>query len=108
VANGNATWMYWFTWATPAFGGIFGSCHAVDVPFVFHNLDRPGVPAFTGDGDDRARVAEEVAGAVLQFASDGKPEIRVALATAFKKFHFVNVIGNLRKEEQQHLEKQFQ
>ena len=73
ATNGNATWMYWFTWPTPAFGGIFGACHAVDVPFVFHNLDRPGVQAFTGDGEDRIRVADEVAGAVLRFASDGKP-----------------------------------
>ena len=73
AARGNATWMYWFTWPTPAFGGIFGSCHAVDVPFVFHNLDRPGVEVFTGDGDDRAPVADAVAGALLRFASDGKP-----------------------------------
>jgi para-nitrobenzyl esterase len=73
VANANATWIYWFTRPTPAFGGILGSCHAVDVPFVFHNLDRPGVQVFTGEGDDRVRVAEEVAGAVLRFASDGKP-----------------------------------
>ena len=73
VTNGNATWMYWFTWPTPAFGGILGACHALDVPFVFHNLDRPGVQAFTGDGGDRIRVADEVAGAVLRFASDGKP-----------------------------------
>ncbi|MCX6333365.1 MAG: rod shape-determining protein MreC [Bacteroidia bacterium] len=34
--------------------------------------------------------------------------IKVALATDFKKLHFVNVIGNLRKEEQLELEKQFQ
>jgi rod shape-determining protein MreC len=34
--------------------------------------------------------------------------IRVALVTDFKKLHFVNVIGNLKKEEQQDLEKLFQ
>jgi para-nitrobenzyl esterase len=73
VASGHATWMYWFTWPSPAFGGILGACHAVDIPFVFHNLHRPGVQAFTGDGEDRFRVADEVAGAVLRFASDGKP-----------------------------------
>ena len=73
VRNGNPTWMYWFTWPTPAFGGILGVCHAVDVPFVFHNLARPGVQAFTGDGEDRTRVADELAGAVLRFASDDKP-----------------------------------
>ncbi|MEN9747265.1 MAG: hypothetical protein RL729_1737, partial [Actinomycetota bacterium] len=32
--HSNPTWMYWFTWATPAFGGILGSCHALDVPFA--------------------------------------------------------------------------
>jgi para-nitrobenzyl esterase len=73
VTRGNPTWMYWFTWPSPAFGGILGACHAVDVPFVFHNLDRPGVQVFTGDGADRTRVADEVAGTVLRFASDGKP-----------------------------------
>jgi para-nitrobenzyl esterase len=73
AARGNATWMYWFTWPTPAFGGTFGSCHAVDVPFAFHNLDRPGVEVFTGDGDDRTGVADSLAGALLRFASDGKP-----------------------------------
>jgi para-nitrobenzyl esterase len=73
ATRGNPTWMYWFTWPSPAFGGILGACHAVDVPFVFHNLDRPGVQAFTGDGADRTNVANEVAGTVLRFASDGKP-----------------------------------
>ncbi|MGH9133080.1 MAG: carboxylesterase/lipase family protein [Ilumatobacteraceae bacterium] len=73
VRNANATWMYWFTWPSPAFGGILGACHAVDVPFVFHNLERPGVQAFTGDGDERVGLAGELAGAVVRFASDGKP-----------------------------------
>jgi rod shape-determining protein MreC len=33
--------------------------------------------------------------------------IKVALITDFKKLHFVNVIGNLRKKEQLELEKTF-
>jgi para-nitrobenzyl esterase len=73
AAFGNPTWMYWFTWCTPAFGGILGSCHAVDVPFVFHNLARPGVEVFTGDGPERVAVADELSGAVTRFATDGKP-----------------------------------
>jgi para-nitrobenzyl esterase len=73
VASGHATWMYWFTWPSPALSGILRACHGVDIPFVFHNLDRPGVRAFTGDGDDRTSVADEVSGAVLRFAFDGKP-----------------------------------
>jgi rod shape-determining protein MreC len=33
--------------------------------------------------------------------------IKVALITDFKKLHFVNVIGNLRRKEQLELEKTF-
>ncbi len=57
----------------PRSAGSSARATRLDVPFVFHNLDRPGVQAFTGDGEDRIRVADEVAGAVLRFASDGKP-----------------------------------
>ncbi len=68
---GTPTHMYWFTWASPAFGGVLGSCHAIDIPFTFHNLDQPGVELFTGDGADRETVADQVAAQVLSFATDG-------------------------------------
>lgn len=29
------TYMYQFTWSSPAFGGRLGSCHALEIPFVF-------------------------------------------------------------------------
>jgi rod shape-determining protein MreC len=35
-------------------------------------------------------------------------KIKVALVTDFRKLHFINVIGNLKKDEQQQLEKLFQ
>ncbi|HEY3484455.1 MAG TPA: carboxylesterase family protein, partial [Ilumatobacteraceae bacterium] len=73
IANGAATWMYWFTFTTPAFGGVLGACHGVDVPFVFHNLHRPGVTVFTGDRPEREHVADAFAGAVLEFASTDDP-----------------------------------
>jgi len=65
------TWMYWFTWATPAFGGILGSCHAVDIPFAFHNLARPGVDQFTGSGPERGAVADVYSDALLGLVRDG-------------------------------------
>jgi para-nitrobenzyl esterase len=65
--------MYWFTWATPAFGGILGSCHAVDIPFAFHNLSRPGVEQFTGTAPERDRVADAYSSAVLALMRDGTP-----------------------------------
>jgi para-nitrobenzyl esterase len=73
AANGAPTWMYWFTWPSPAFGGAVGSCHALDIPFVFHNLHRAGVEMFTGDGDDRVPVADAYADALLGLARDGDP-----------------------------------
>jgi para-nitrobenzyl esterase len=68
---GTTTHMYWFTWASPAFGGVLGSCHAIDIPFTFHNLDQPGVELFTGDGADRQVVADQLAAQVLSFATAG-------------------------------------
>ena len=41
--SGSSTWMYAFDFATPSFGGVLGSCHALDIPFAFDNLHRPGV-----------------------------------------------------------------
>jgi len=71
--NGAPTWMYWFDWETPVFGGGLGSCHGLDIPFAFDNLHRPGVDLFTGTGDDRQAVADRFSAAVLAFAKDADP-----------------------------------
>ena len=72
-AAGNPTWMYWFTWATPAFGGVLGSCHALDVPFAFDNLSAPGTDMLTGDGIERAEIATRFANEIAQFAKASEP-----------------------------------
>lgn len=46
------TYCYLFTWETPAFGGALGSCHALEIPFVFGTVHSPAVQAFSGGGDD--------------------------------------------------------
>ena len=71
--HSNPTWMYWFTWATPAFGGILGSCHALDVPFAFDNLSAPGTDMLTGDGGERAGIAKRFADEIVQFARTSSP-----------------------------------
>lgn len=71
VAASHSTWSTWFTWPSPAFGGL-GACHGLDIPFAFHNLDRPGVTRFTGDAADRVAVADGHADALLAFARDGR------------------------------------
>ncbi len=70
---GTEAWVYWFTWASTAFHGRLGSCHAVDIPFVFHNLDRKGVAQFTGEGADRIPVADAYSAALVRFAHHGDP-----------------------------------
>jgi para-nitrobenzyl esterase len=68
-----ATWSYFFTWETPLLGGMFGSCHALEIPFVFDNLDRGGADLFTGAGPERAGIASAMHGAWIAFARSGNP-----------------------------------
>jgi para-nitrobenzyl esterase len=64
---------YLFEWETPAFGGSLGSCHGLEIPFVFDNVHQKGVALFTGDGPDRASLAREMNAAWVRFAHDGDP-----------------------------------
>ena len=73
AAAGMPTWTYWFTWASPAFDGVLGSCHAVDIPFAFHNFDRDGVEQFIGNDSLRTHVADAYAGAMIALAQRGEP-----------------------------------
>jgi para-nitrobenzyl esterase len=66
--------LYLFTWATPAFGGALGSCHALEIPFVFNALDAPGVSMFTGEATASARqLAEHMHDTWTAFARTGDP-----------------------------------
>ncbi|MDX2038326.1 MAG: carboxylesterase/lipase family protein [Isosphaeraceae bacterium] len=67
------TRMYLFTWSTPVSRGRLGSPHAVDVPFVFGNLDQEGVERFTGKGADRRELSMRIQDAWLAFARTGDP-----------------------------------
>ena len=71
AAAGRSIHMYWFTWPTPAFGGAMGSCHAIDIPFIFDNLDAPGISMFTGDAPERADLARDVSSQLVSFAATG-------------------------------------
>jgi para-nitrobenzyl esterase len=66
--------LYLFTWATPAFGGALGSCHALEIPFVFNALDAPGVSVLTGEPTASARsLAEAMHDTWTAFARTGDP-----------------------------------
>lgn len=73
--TGPGTYAYLFTWPSPAFGGALGSCHGLEVPFVFDNVGRPGVKPFVGDGDGDAgpELARRMSSAWSAFARAGVP-----------------------------------
>jgi para-nitrobenzyl esterase len=66
--------MYLFTWETPILNGRLRSCHALEIPFVFDNLSAGR--NFTGEGPERAALAENMSEAWLAFARDGRPGYR--------------------------------
>jgi para-nitrobenzyl esterase len=66
-------WSYLFTFETPAFGGILRSTHALEIPFVFDNLDRGGAEMLTGTGPERQSIADAMHRAWIAFARTGDP-----------------------------------
>ncbi|HVX21558.1 MAG TPA: carboxylesterase/lipase family protein [Acidimicrobiales bacterium] len=68
-----ATFVYLFTWESPAFGGVLGSCHALEIPFVFGSVRRPAVGAFTGSGPDADALSDRMQQAWLSFARGADP-----------------------------------
>jgi len=67
------TWMYWFTWPSPALGGAVGCCHALDIPFAFDNLHAEGADMMTGESPERAAIADRFASEIVAFATHGHP-----------------------------------
>jgi para-nitrobenzyl esterase len=72
VGSGAPAWMYRFDWPSPAMDGRLGACHALEIPFVFDNIEAPGVNVFTG-GAAPQKIATEVHDAWVSFARDGDP-----------------------------------
>jgi para-nitrobenzyl esterase len=70
---GVGTYNYLFTWESPMFGGILGSCHALDVPFVFGTVHNPGVQGFSGAGDEAFDLSAGMRKAWTKFAYTGSP-----------------------------------
>ncbi len=71
-AGAAPTWMYLFDWKATSFGGALGSCHALEIPFVFDNLDQPGIADFAGDQAPQA-LADAMHAAWIAFARTGSP-----------------------------------
>jgi para-nitrobenzyl esterase len=68
-----ATWSYLFTWKSPALGGMLGSCHALEIPFVFGCVDDRMVQRFVGEHPAAAALSRRMQDAWLAFARSGEP-----------------------------------
>jgi para-nitrobenzyl esterase len=73
AATGTSVYDYLFDWESPAVRGLLGSCHALEIPFVFGTLTTPGVELFTGGGPDALALSELMQDAWLAFARTGNP-----------------------------------
>lgn len=76
AAPGVGTYVYLFTWETPALGGVLGSCHGLEMPFVFGTIHNPGVQLFSGGGDLAFRLSDGMRAAWAAFARSGAPSNR--------------------------------
>jgi para-nitrobenzyl esterase len=73
VARGGRAHVYLFDWPSPAFEGILGACHALELPFVFGAVDNPVVQMFSGQGPEVETLSHNMQEAWLQFARGGDP-----------------------------------
>ena len=73
AADRRPTFMYLFAWETPVFGGKLKSCHALELPFMWDAIDKPGLSMLTGDGPGRQALADAMHAAWISFARTGDP-----------------------------------
>ena len=66
------TYNYLFNWPTPAMGGKFGCCHALEIPFVFGSLDSTFKPILVINPETKA-LSEKIMEAWIAFARTGNP-----------------------------------
>jgi para-nitrobenzyl esterase len=66
---------YRFDWRSPAVGGVFGSCHAIELGFVFGSHSLKGPDNFFGKGDVADAINRSMMQAWASFARSGAPVI---------------------------------
>jgi para-nitrobenzyl esterase len=72
-ANGASTFVYLFDWESPAFGGVLGSCHGLELPFVFGAVRVPAVQLISGRGPEVEALSAHMQAAWLAFSRTGSP-----------------------------------
>jgi para-nitrobenzyl esterase len=72
MGSAGKNFSYLFTWQSPAMGGKLGSCHALEIPFVFRRLDSPEA-AYLTRGTAPADLGDSMSAAWAAFAGSGAP-----------------------------------
>jgi para-nitrobenzyl esterase len=67
------TFAYLCPWESPFLAGMFGSCHGLEIPFVFGTVEDAAVQPFTGAGPEASRLSEKMRDAWVAFARHGDP-----------------------------------
>jgi para-nitrobenzyl esterase len=67
------TRMYRFDWRSQGEGGVRGAFHTIDLPFVFGNLEVPGMSELTGGGPQAQALSRATLEAWSAFARTGDP-----------------------------------
>src|SRR5829696_1179625 len=70
---GAPVWVYLFTWKTPVFGGLLGATHALELPFLWDEIDNPAWQTFVGGHAPRSLVTA-MQEAWIAFARAGDPD----------------------------------
>ena len=71
--QGRDAFVYLFTWESPARHGAFGSCHALEMPFVFGTLWAPTQDRFVGGGPEAEALSLQMMDSWIAFARTGNP-----------------------------------
>jgi para-nitrobenzyl esterase len=73
--HSGGTYLYEFAWPSPAFGGLLGACHGLELGFVFDALDTPGLSGPEGMVGEHAPLglARRVHQTWIAFATTGDP-----------------------------------
>ena len=73
TAHTPATWMYLFDYESPALEGRLGSCHSIDIPFIWGTTQVENMRSFCGSGAAVDALSERMMETWLAFARTGDP-----------------------------------
>ncbi len=68
------TFVYLFSYESPAMGGALGACHALELPFVFGTYGTPTQERFAGIGDTVAALSRTMMQSWTSFAAGKQPK----------------------------------